>query len=66
MLGNNDSQTQEWLNAMDEFLIIMDTNGIILYANQPWVDFCTTHGLLSRKWTQKNCSFSSKTLSRSA
>ncbi|EMF45529.1 hypothetical protein B481_3080 [Planococcus halocryophilus Or1] len=50
MSRSNEHQTQDWMNTLDEFLIIMDTNGIILQANQPWINFCTTQDENNSLW----------------
>ena len=45
-----ENQILDWINTMDEFLIVIDEKGIILRANQPWIDFCTIHDESKSFW----------------
>lgn len=41
----HNEQIQEWMNANDEFLIVIDETGTIVHVNRAWVDFCIEHSV---------------------
>lgn len=49
-MENDKGQIQEWMNTIDEFLIVIDENGKILRVNQAWIDFCTAHDVRESLW----------------
>ncbi|MFC4713473.1 putative bifunctional diguanylate cyclase/phosphodiesterase [Planococcus dechangensis] len=49
-MENDKKQVQELMNTVDEFLIVIDQNGVILRVNQAWVDFCAIHEIRQSLW----------------
>ncbi|PSL40231.1 diguanylate cyclase (GGDEF)-like protein [Planomicrobium soli] len=49
MIQENE-QIQEWMNTIDEFLIVVDGNGTIVRVNQSWIDFCMENNVGEPMW----------------
>lgn len=43
-------QIKELLNERNDFVILLDQEGSILFANQQWVNYCEQHKLSSAQW----------------
>ena len=41
---------QEWMNSIEDYLIVIDENGILMRVNQPWLDFCKEHCAPEALW----------------
>lgn len=49
-MENDKKQVQDLMNTVDEFLIVIDQNGVILRVNQAWVDFCAINEIRQSLW----------------
>ena len=43
-------EIQEWMNAIEEFMIVIDERGRIVRVNQTWIDFCIEHHAPETTW----------------
>lgn len=43
-------QIQELIEALDDFVVLLNTNGTIVHTNQNWVDFCLINHLSREHW----------------
>ncbi|MFD1032622.1 putative bifunctional diguanylate cyclase/phosphodiesterase [Metaplanococcus flavidus] len=49
-------QTQELIEKLPDFVVVLNAAGIIMYSNQSWVDYCCDHQLSNSLWkTGSDC-----------
>ena len=41
---------QQWMNTIEEFMIVIDEQGFIIRVNQAWLNFCTEHHAPETVW----------------